>query len=187
MAREILEPLLPLARSGSLGNLDAAVIPALARVAPDRVLGMIENRAIADLSGTLVQVALGPVRGRPGGGDRDDSGRPRPWLEGRGMACPRGLPSGCRARAIENLLDRALAETRKTMRAPGRSVSSARLPTAGWSSARSHGHGQSCSKPRVSWPPGRRPTGYSRPRNSPRSWPSSTFPPRSRCSSVEGR
>ena len=63
LARELLEPLLPLARSGSLGYASPSVIPLLARVDPARVLDMIENRAIAEPFVRLDTGRARPVRG----------------------------------------------------------------------------------------------------------------------------
>src|SRR5207248_7324486 len=86
LARELLEPLLPMARSGSLGIAGAAVIPTLARVDPARVLDMIENRAIAEPSRTLIQVALGQFEDDPASAivtiqdDLDPGSRAAGWL-----------------------------------------------------------------------------------------------------------
>ena len=86
LARELLDPLLPLARSGSLGIANASVIPALARVAPARVLEMIENRVVADPSEALIQVALGQFEDDPASAiatveeDLDPGTRAACWL-----------------------------------------------------------------------------------------------------------
>ena len=86
LARELLEPLLPLARSGSLGVVSSSVIPALARVDPAGVLDLIENRAVAGVSGTLIQVALGQYEDDPAAAiatiqdDLDPSSRTAAWL-----------------------------------------------------------------------------------------------------------
>src|SRR5262249_5277519 len=65
MARELLAPLLPPARRASLGVFGPAVIPALARVDPARVLEMLENRVIADPFSSLIQVVLGQLEDDP--------------------------------------------------------------------------------------------------------------------------
>jgi hypothetical protein len=117
LARELLEPLLPLARSGSLDILSPSIIPALARVDPASVLDLIENRAIAGVSGTLIQVALGQYEDDPAAAiatiqdDLDPGSRAAAWL-----ALEDFRPAVDRARR-ENLLDRALADARKTVRA----------------------------------------------------------------------
>jgi hypothetical protein len=117
LARDLLEPLLPLARSGSLGMAGPPVIPALARVDPARVLDMIENRAIAGPSGALSQVALGQFEDDPASAfatisdDLDPASRASCWLALEGSC-----PASDRARR-EDLLERALADTRKAERA----------------------------------------------------------------------
>lgn len=113
LAREILEPLLSMARSGSLGNSNAAVIPALARVNPTRVLDMIENRAISGSTPALIQAALGQYEDDPAaavatiGADSDPAARAAGWLSLEGFR-----PAPVRARR-EELLDRALADARR--------------------------------------------------------------------------
>ena len=108
LARDLLEPLLPLARSGSLGIANPSVIPALARVDPARVLDMIEARAIADPTNTLIQVALGQFEDDPSAAmatiddDRDPGSRAFGWL-----ALADFRPALDRARR-EEFLDRAL-------------------------------------------------------------------------------
>ncbi|MEJ7636661.1 MAG: hypothetical protein WKF75_01420 [Singulisphaera sp.] len=111
--QELLEPLLPLARSGSLGIANPAVIPALARVDPARVLDLIENRAIADPSSSLIQVALGQFEDDPAAAiatiqdDLDPGSRAAGWL-----ALEVSRPAVDRARR-EELLERALADARR--------------------------------------------------------------------------
>jgi hypothetical protein len=113
LAGELLEPLLPLARSGSLGIASPSVIPALARVDPARVLDMIENRAIADPATTLIQVALGQYEDDPVSAiatiqdDLDPGSRAAGWL-----ALADFRPARDRARR-EDLLERALADARQ--------------------------------------------------------------------------
>jgi Carboxypeptidase regulatory-like domain len=117
LARELIEPLLALARSGSLGSAGSSVISALARVDPARVLDMIENRAIADPTGTLIQVALGQYEDDPASAiatieDTLDSGsKAAGWL-----ALEDFRPAPDRPHR-ENLLDRALADARQAARA----------------------------------------------------------------------
>ena len=116
MARELLEPLLSPARSIELGTDRSSLVPALARVDPARVLDMIENRAVADLSGTLIQVALGQYEDSPAqaiatiGDSRDPVARAAGWL-----ALEDFRPAPDRARR-EDLLDRALADARSATR-----------------------------------------------------------------------
>ena len=62
MAQELIVPLIRPARAGSLGPMGQAVIPALARVDPDRVLEMLENRVLRQPTDVLRQVALGSSR-----------------------------------------------------------------------------------------------------------------------------
>jgi Carboxypeptidase regulatory-like domain len=117
LARQIVEPLLPLARLGSLGSLNSEVIPALARVDAARVLYMIENRAIDYASGSLIQAALGQFEDDPAAAiatiedDTEPSSRAHAWL-----ALEAFRPAADRGRR-EDLLDRALADLRKSMRA----------------------------------------------------------------------
>ena len=86
LAKELLEPLLPLARSGQLGVVSPSVVPALARIDPSRVIEMIENRAVVGLYGTLIQVALGQYEYDPAvaiatiNDDRDPGSRAAAWL-----------------------------------------------------------------------------------------------------------
>ncbi|HEV3121319.1 MAG TPA: carboxypeptidase-like regulatory domain-containing protein, partial [Isosphaeraceae bacterium] len=117
LARELLEPLLPLARSGSLGYSSSAVIPTLARVDPKRVLDMLENRVVTEPFSTLIQVALGQLEDDPDVAiatiqdDLDPASTAAGWL-----ALESFRPALDRARR-ECLLERALANARKVMRA----------------------------------------------------------------------
>ena len=117
LARQLVEPLLPLARSGSLGSMSADVIPALARVDAPRVLYMVENRAIDYASGSLIQIALGQFEDDPAAAiatiddDTDPSSRAHAWL-----ALEAFRPAADRGRR-EDLLDRALADARKIRKA----------------------------------------------------------------------
>ena len=116
LATELLKPLLPRARSGELGNAASTVIGDLARVDPARVLEMIENRAVADLSGTLIQVALGRFEADPASAiatiqdDLDPGSRAAGWL-----ALEAYRPAPDRALS-EELLERALADSRPLVR-----------------------------------------------------------------------
>ncbi len=58
LALELIAPLIDPARAGSLGQMGQAVVPALARVDPDRVLEMLENRVLPHAANVLQQVAL---------------------------------------------------------------------------------------------------------------------------------
>ena len=113
LARGLLEPLLPLARSGALGIANASVIPALARVAPGQVLEMIENRVAADPINALIQVVLGQFEDDPASAiatveeDLDPGTRAACWLALEGFR-----PPPDRARR-EDLLERALADARQ--------------------------------------------------------------------------
>jgi hypothetical protein len=65
LARELLEPVLPQSRAGSLGDSGPGAILALARVDSARVLAMLENRVIANPTPVIVQVALGQFEDDP--------------------------------------------------------------------------------------------------------------------------
>ncbi len=65
IAQELIAPLLVSARAGSLGQMGQAVVPALARVDPDRVLEMLENRVLSQATDALDQVGAGAARRRP--------------------------------------------------------------------------------------------------------------------------
>ena len=112
LARELLEPVIPLAQAGSLGVENTAVIPILGRVDPDRVMAMIENRTIANPSVALASVALGLYEVDPAlvirtiESDLEPTSRAGDWLTLEGFR-----PAADRARR-ENLLDRALADAR---------------------------------------------------------------------------
>ncbi|WP_435006864.1 carboxypeptidase regulatory-like domain-containing protein [Tundrisphaera lichenicola] len=122
LAREILEPVLPVARSGSLGIVNASVIPALARVDPDRVLDMIEarvigptgNTAVGDPFGPLIEAALAQFEDDPAramatiGDDLDPASRAAGWL-----ALEEFGPRTDRARRGE-LLGLALADVHRS-------------------------------------------------------------------------
>jgi hypothetical protein len=113
MAREWLAPMVAAARAGSLGRLGPAVLPALARVDPDRVLLMIENRAVAPSPDVLHPVVLRQFESDPAAAvatieaDHDPAAR-----AGCLLAIADAIPRADRARRIE-WIDRALAEVRQ--------------------------------------------------------------------------
>jgi hypothetical protein len=87
MARELLAPLIEPSRSGSLGFFGQSVVPALARVDPDRVLEMLENRALPQAANLLHLVALAQSENDPGAAiatieaDRDPAARAGGFLK----------------------------------------------------------------------------------------------------------
>jgi hypothetical protein len=111
LARELVEPVLAMARSSSPGGPSA--IWALARVEPARVLEMIENRVIANPSAIFTQAVLGLYEDNPTAAiatiddDRDPGSRAAAWL-----ALEAFRPVVERTRR-ENLLERALADARQ--------------------------------------------------------------------------
>jgi hypothetical protein len=112
-ALELIAPLVDSARSGKLGQMGQAVVPALARVDPDRVLEMLENRVLPQAAGVLYQVALGQLEDDPNAAvatieaDRDPAARAEGFL-----ALVDALPDAQRERRVE-LIDRTLAEVRQ--------------------------------------------------------------------------
>lgn len=110
MARDLLAPMLTEARAGALGQLGSRVIPALARVDPDRVLAMIEERVVPP-STAIVPIALARSEDDPREAirliedDLDPASRARGFLALAEVsaAADRDRPGG--------LLDRAFAET----------------------------------------------------------------------------
>lgn len=113
IARELLAPLIAPARDGMLGHLEGFVVPALARVDPDRVLEMLENRVLSQPAQVLAQVALGQYEDDPKAAiatieaDRDPSARAEGVLAlVDGATDTQGKPR------LE-LIDRALAEARR--------------------------------------------------------------------------
>ena len=177
LARELLEPLVSLAQSGSLGAENGSVIPALARVDPARVLAMIENRAVSEPSNTLIQVALGQFEDDPDAAiatiqdDRDPAWRAAAWLA---LADFRPRPDRARP---DNLLERALADGAKSRKPTRGSRFWVRSPTAGWNGVKSNERGQSCSKASGSWTPGPGTVGLSESSDSPTRWLLSTCRP----------
>jgi hypothetical protein len=111
-ARELIAPLIDPARAGLLGQMGQAVVPALARVDPDRVLEMLENRVLPQAASVLQQVALAQLEEDPKAAiatiaaDRDPDDRAQGFL-----ALADGLSDAQSPRRIA-LVDRALAEAR---------------------------------------------------------------------------
>jgi len=120
MARDLLGPVLPLAQAGTLGVIYSQVIPTLARVAPDQVLEMIENRTVAESSPALAQVVLAQFEDDPATAiataeaDLDPAVRATLWLALEGFR-----PRTDQARR-EGFLDRALADARLANTVPTR-------------------------------------------------------------------
>jgi protocatechuate 3,4-dioxygenase beta subunit len=65
LARELLEPVVAQARSDALGYAGERVLPALARIDPERVLTMIENRVLSQPGAALGQVVLAQYEDDP--------------------------------------------------------------------------------------------------------------------------
>jgi hypothetical protein len=110
IALELIAPLIAPARAGSLGQMGQTVVPALARVAPDRVLEMLENRVLSSPATVLYQIALAQLEDDPEAAvatieaDRDPAARAEGFL-----TLADGLSEAQGPRRIE-LLDRALVE-----------------------------------------------------------------------------
>ena len=113
MAREWIGPLVAEARAGSLGHIGQSVIPTLARVDPDRVLEMIENRVVTPSPDVLTAVVAGQFESDPAAAvatieaDRDPAIR-----AGCFLAIADTLPSTDRAGQTP-WMERPLAETRR--------------------------------------------------------------------------
>ena len=113
MARELLAPLVVAARGGTLGQLGASVIPALARVDPDRVLEMVENRVVPPSSGLLDQIALAKSESDSTAAVTTIEADHDPFARASGfLAIAGAMPEAERPRQVE-LIDRALAEARR--------------------------------------------------------------------------
>ncbi len=118
IARELLAPLIVQARDGSLGHLGGSVVPALARVDPDRVLEMLENRVLSQPGPVLAQVALGQYEDDPKAAietieaDRDPSAR------AEGFLILAEAAADAQGRPRPELIDRALAEARRVESQP---------------------------------------------------------------------
>ena len=112
LGRELLAPVLADARSGSLENDAARVVPALARVDPERVLEMIEDRVVGQPAAALDAVVLARFEDDPGRAvaaieaDSDPVSRGRDFL-----ALADAVPASDPRR--REFLDRALAEARR--------------------------------------------------------------------------
>jgi hypothetical protein len=110
LALELIAPLVDQARAGSLGQMGQLVVPALARIDPDRVLEMLENRVLPLAANVLQQVALAQLEDDPNAAvatieaDRDPAARAEGFL-----ALADGLPDAQGQRRIE-WISRALAE-----------------------------------------------------------------------------
>lgn len=113
LARKLLEPPLPLRQEGVANGYDTRVDPARARVDPDRVLGMIEDRVLPNPGPALIAAALGQFEDDQGAAvatieaDHDPQSRANGFLALAAMV-PRSEP----ARRNE-FLERALAEARR--------------------------------------------------------------------------
>ena len=113
LARQLLAPPLPLQQPGMAGGDQDRVEPARARVDPDRVLGMIEDRVLPNPGPALIGAALGQFEDDPAAAvatieaDRDPPSRASGFLALAAM-----VPVSEPARRGE-LLERALAEARR--------------------------------------------------------------------------
>jgi hypothetical protein len=112
LGRELLAPVLADARSGSLENDAARVVPALARLDPERVLEMIEDRVVGQPAEALGAVVLARFE--------DDPGRAVATIEADSDPVSRGRDFLALADAVpatdprrREFLDRALAEARR--------------------------------------------------------------------------
>ncbi len=112
LGRELIAPVLADARSGSLENAAARVVPALARLDPERVLEMIEDRVVGQPAEALGAVVLARFE--------DDPGRAAATIEADSDPVSRGRTFLALADAVppsdprrREFLDRALAEARK--------------------------------------------------------------------------
>ena len=112
MARELLAPLIVSARSGSLGFMGDSVIPALARVDPERVLKMLENRVLTQPASVLKHIALAQLESDPAAALATIEADLNPAARAEGfLVLADAWPVADRPRRIE-LIDRALAEVR---------------------------------------------------------------------------
>jgi len=113
LGRELLAPLVVSARSGSLGFMGDSVVPALARVDPERVLAMLENRVLTQPASVLKHIALAQLEDDPPAAvatieaDSNSSNRAEGFL-----ALADAMTDSGNARRNE-LLDRALAAARR--------------------------------------------------------------------------
>lgn len=115
LGRELLAPLVVASRSGSLGSVDNSLIPALARVDPDRVLAMLENRVLSDPASVVNQVALAQLEDDPAKAVATVAADLNPATRAEGfLVLADAWPGDDRAHRIE-LIDRALAEARRVV------------------------------------------------------------------------
>jgi hypothetical protein len=110
LARKLLEPLIPLAIRGTLRTDGRRFFPILARVDPDRVLGMIEDRVLPEPEPALTQAILGTFE--------DDPAEALAIVDGAGPGAGRylelaDLVSAADPGRRDEFLDRALAEARR--------------------------------------------------------------------------
>jgi hypothetical protein len=112
LARELLAPLIAAARAGSLGFAGRSVLPALARVDPDRVLEMLDNRTIDQGSNVLYQVALTRLEDDAKAAIATIEDNHDPAVRAEGFLKLADAMVADRARRNE-LLDRALAGARQ--------------------------------------------------------------------------
>ena len=113
LARELLEPVLAGARSGSLGDSGAGAILALARVDPARVLTMLENRVVGNPAPVIVQVALGQFEDDPRAAVATIESSLDAATHAQGfLALAHAVPAADHARRDE-FLERAYAEARR--------------------------------------------------------------------------
>ncbi len=110
IARELIAPLIDPARAGSLGPMGKDVVPALARLDPDRVLEMLENRVLPEAAAVLYQVALGQLENDPNAAVATIEADQAPAVRAAGfLALADALTDAQGKRRLE-LIDRALAE-----------------------------------------------------------------------------
>ena len=113
LARELVEPLLPQARAGLLGDSVPGAILALARVDSAHVLAMLDNRVIANPAPIIVQVALGQFEERPDDAIVTIESTRDPGARAQGfLALADAVPAADRARRATFLV-RAYAEARR--------------------------------------------------------------------------
>jgi hypothetical protein len=113
LAKELLTPLVAAARSPSAHFMIDSVMSALARVDPERVLTMLENRVLFRPETVLIQVALGQLEDDPAAAmaTMEADRNPKTRAEGFLLLSDAG-PDSDRARRIE-LIDRALDAARR--------------------------------------------------------------------------
>jgi hypothetical protein len=113
IARELIAPLIDPARASSQGQLRQAFFPALARVDPDRVLEMLENRVLSQATGVLYQAALAQQEDDPSAAVASIEADQAPGQRALGfLALADALTDAQGQRRLE-LIDRALVEARR--------------------------------------------------------------------------